>query len=728
MNQLTQKLKSGDMTIHELPCPQAGPGMVLVRNYYSLISAGTEGSTVKTARASLLAKAKERPQQVKQVLEVLRKQGPVQTYRAVMKKLDAYSPLGYSSAGVVIEVGNSDFTADGHSNTLKVGDWVACAGAGYANHAEVVAVPVNLCVKLPEGADLKKAAYNTLGAIALQGIRQADLRLGESCAVIGLGLIGQLTCLMLRASGVRVVGVDVDAAAVATAAKHCADLAMTRSTPGIADAIARFSGGLGVDAVIITAGTSSLDPVNFAGEIARKKGRVVVVGAVPTGFDRDPYYYRKELELRMSCSYGPGRYDLDYEEKGIDYPSAYVRWTEKRNMEAFQELVHRERIDIDYLTTHEVSLEEAPQAYDMIVNRSEPFLGIVIKYDTSKPVERKRVAVAPTRPMGKLGLAFIGAGSYAQGNLLPNLPKNDPDVVCLGVMTNSGTTSKRVAERFGFEFCAANEADILESSDVNTVFIATRHDTHGNYVLKALRAGKHVFVEKPVALTVEELEEIGNFYHGEHRKHGEEKPQLMVGFNRRFAPLAVELKKKLGAGPMSMIYRVNAGAIPADTWIQDKTIGGGRIIGEACHFIDFMTFLCGACPETVYASALPDPQDLNDTVSISIQFGDGSIGTINYFANGSKALDKEYVEVYQSGLTAVLNDFRELTVYGKGKPVRHKTLSQDKGQSAMIKAFLNGVKTGTGAPIPFEELYAVSLATFAAKRSLTERVPVKINH
>lgn len=717
MNQLTQKLKSGEMAIQELPCPQVGPGMVLVRNHYSLISAGTEGSTIKTARASLFAKAIERPQQVRQVLEVLRKQGPVQTYRAVMKKLDAYSPLGYSSAGQVIEVGTGviDFA---------VGDLVACAGAGYANHAEVVAVPVNLCVKLPQDADLKRAAYNTLGAIALQGIRRAELRLGESCAVIGLGLIGQLTCLMLRASGMRGVGIDVDARAVATAAAHCADLALTRSTPGIADSIARFSGGLGVDAVIITAGTSSLDPVNFAGEIARKKGRVVVVGAVPTGFDRDPFYYRKELELRMSCSYGPGRYDLDYEEKGIDYPVAYVRWTEKRNMEAFQELVHSGRIDIDYLTTHEVALEQAPQAYDMIVNRSEPFLGIVIKYDTIKLVERKRVAVAPTKPLGKLGLAFMGAGSYAQGNLLPNLPRNDPDIVCRGVLTNSGTTSKRVAERFGFEFCTANEADILENSDVNTVFIATRHDTHGDYVLKALRAGKHVFVEKPVALKFEELEAIHEFYLT--AETNDSVPALMVGFNRRFAPLAVELKRRLGNGPMSMVYRVNAGAIPAEHWIQDAEIGGGRIIGEACHFIDFMTFLCGACPVSVFASALPDPQNLRDTVSMNIEFSNGSVGTVCYFANGSKSLDKEYIEIYQSGLSAIIQDFREMTIYGKGKPERRKLMSQDKGQDAMIKAFLGGLKAGTGVPISFEELYAVSLATFAAERSIAERSPVKL--
>jgi predicted dehydrogenase/threonine dehydrogenase-like Zn-dependent dehydrogenase len=717
MNQLTQKLKSGEMTIQELPPPHCGPGMVLVKNHFSLISAGTEGSTVKTARATLLAKAKERPQQVRQVLEVLRRQGPVQTYRAVMKKLDAYSPLGYSSAGQVIEVGMG---VEG----FAVGDFAACAGAGYANHAEIVAVPVNLCVRLPEDADLKKAAYNTLGAIALQGIRQADLRLGETCAVIGLGLIGQLTCIMLRASGVRVVGVDVDTVAVATAAEHCADLALNRSAPGIADSIAQFSGGLGVDAAIITAGTSSLDPVNFAGEIVRKKGRVVVVGAVPTGFDRDPYYYKKELELRMSCSYGPGRYDLNYEEKGTDYPAAYVRWTENRNMDAFQKLVYSGRIDIDYLTTHEMPLEQAPHAYDMIVHHSEPFLGIVIKYDTEKPIDRERVYIKPSQPVGKVGIAFIGAGSYAQGNLLPNLPKGDPDVVCRGVMTSSGTTSKRVAERFGFEFCTANEADILENKAVNTVFIATRHDTHGSYVLKALRAGKHVFVEKPITLKMEELEAIHDFMAADANASV---PTLMVGFNRRFAPLAVELRQRLGRGPMSMIYRVNAGTIPADHWIQDATLGGGRIIGEACHFIDFMTFLCGSAPVSVYASALPDPQKLHDNVFINIEFEDGSIGTVCYFANGSKSLEKEYIEVYQAGLTGILHDFRELTIYGKGNPVRRKLFSQDKGQSAMIRSFLDGLKEGKEAPIPFEELYAVSLATFAAERSLVERLPVRLN-
>ena len=698
--------------------PVVGPGMVLVRNHYSLISAGTESSTVKTARKSLIGKAKERPQQVKQVLDVLKKQGPVQTYRAVMKKLDAYSPLGYSSAGEVIEVG-SDVTE------FAVGDRVACAGAGYANHAEIVCVPVNLCVKLPQDADLKNASYNTLGAIALQGIRQADLRLGENCAVIGLGLLGQLTCLMLRASGVRTFGIDIDKAAVEKTQGRCVDAAWIRSDAGVAEQIETATDGLGVDAVIITAGTSSLDPINFAGEIARKKGRVVVVGAVPTGFDREPYYYKKELELQMSCSYGPGRYDLNYEEKGIDYPAAYVRWTEKRNMQAFQELLHTGRIVIDYLTTHEFPLDDAPKAYDMIVSRSEPFLGVVLKYDVDKPLKRASVVVKRHKSVGKVGIAFVGAGSYAQGSLLPNIPRNDDKVVCKGVMTNSGTTSKRVAERFGFEFCTSNTEDILENKDVNTVFIATRHDSHAEYVKKALRARKHVFVEKPLCLNVEELVEIEKVYGEGQTEHGES-PHLMIGFNRRFAPLTQRLKQKLGNGPMSMIYRVNPGAIPADTWIQDPTIGGGRIIGEVCHFIDFLTFICGSLPTRVYASALPDPNHLNDTVTINLEFKNGSIATVAYYANGSKSLAKEYIEIYQAGLTGILKDFKELEIFTKSKPQRKKLLNQNKGQAFMVKAFIGLIKNGGKPLINPEEIFAVTKATFAVVESLQNRQVVSI--
>jgi len=714
MEQVTQQLKSGEIIVQELPWPTVGSGMVLVRNHYSLISAGTEGSTAKTARKSLIGKAKERPQQVKQVLDTLKKQGPVQTYRAVMKKLDAYSPLGYSSAGKVIEVGAC-------IHDISVGDNVACAGVGYANHAEIVCVPRNLCVKLQEDVDLKKASYNTLGAIALQGIRQADLRLGESCAVIGLGLLGQLTCLMLRASGIRTFGIDINQNAVETASKHCCDEAWIRQSPSLSSKVENQTGGLGVDAVIIAAGTTSLDPINCAGQLARKRGRVVVVGAVPTGFDRDPYWYKKELELRMSCSYGPGRYDSEYEEKGIDYPAAYVRWTEKRNMQAFQELVHSGRIDLDYLTTHEFTLEHAPQAYDMIVNRSEPFLGIILKYDIQKPIARNRIEVRSATPAGKVNIAFVGAGSYAQQNLLPNIPRNDDNVTCFGILDNSGTTSKRVAEKFNFQFCTSEPKDIFENNSINTLFIATQHNSHAEYVKLALKAGKHISVEKPLCLTEEELAEIEELYNS-----SDNCCQLMVGFNRRFAPHAVELKKHLDNIPISMLYRVNAGPIPRDSWIQDKEIGGGRIIGEACHFIDFLTWLCGALPKQVHAVAIPDPHGLNDTVSINLQFANGSIGNLCYFSNGSKEMPKEYIEVYSAGLTGIIRDFKELEIHSIGKPRRKKSFVQDKGQASMVRAFIKSIKEGGLPLIPADEIFAVTQATFAVLESLRTHQAVSL--
>ncbi len=701
MKELTQKLSNGDMTVQELPMPQLGDGMVLVKNHYSLISAGTEGATVKAARQNYFAKAKARPQQVAQVLQVLKTQGVVQTYRTVMKKLEAYSPLGYSCAGEVIEVADD-------VKEFKVGDLVACGGLT-ANHAEVVSVPVNLCVKLRENADMALACYNTLGAIALQGVRQADMRLGETCAVIGLGLIGQIVCNLLKASGVRVVGVDVSPTPVAQAAKHCADFALVRNTVGIEDKIKDFTGGLGVDAVIIAAATPSLDPVNFAGAIVRKKGTVVVLGAVPTGFDRDPYYYKKELQLKMSCSYGPGRYDLNYEEKGIDYPAAYVRWTEKRNMEAFQELIAMKRMDLNYLTTHTFTLEDAPKAYDMVANKTEPYLGIVLKYDVKKTHRHNSVKIAETTNVtNNVGVAFIGAGSYAQGQLLPNLPS---DIRRVGIMTNSGTTSKRVAERFHFEMCTSNEEDILNNNAVNTLFIATRHDSHAKYVMDGLRNEKNVYVEKPLCLKVEELMEI--------RKLCEEKRRsVMIGFNRRFSPHAQEVKKRLGSGKMTMLFRANAGSIPGDSWIQDMKVGGGRIIGEACHFIDFMAFICGSKPVKVMASVLPDNQNLNDTMNIIVEFENGSSGVVAYYANGSKALSKEYFEVFSAGASATIDDFTETRIYTKGVS-KFRTRTQDKGQKNMLNVFFKEIRNGK-TPIPMDEIFSVTLATFAALKSVQE--------
>lgn len=722
------------MTTQQVPAPALGKDMVLVKNHYSLISAGTEASTVNAARKSLIGKAKEKPQQVLQVLEVLKQQGPLQTYRAVTKKLEAYSPLGYSSAGVVIGAGEN-------VTEFKTGDLVACAGAGFANHAEIVSIPVNLCIKLDKNANLKRAAYNTLGAIAMQSIRQADLRIGECCAVIGLGLLGQLTCLILKASGVKVAGIDVSPAPVDIALKHCADISITRDTPGIEDQILGFTGGAGVDAVIIAAATDSTDPINFAGVITRKKGKVVILGAVPPAFDREPNWYKKELQLLMSCSYGPGRYDLNYEEKGIDYPLAYVRWTEKRNMEAFQRLLYDGKIDIDYLTTHEFNLEDAPKAYDMIVNKTEPYLGIIIRYDTNKPVaQEKRILINEPKPIADINIAFIGAGSYAQGNLLPNIP-DWKNITRKGVLTNTGTTSKRVAERFGFEFCTSDENEILGNQDINTVFIATRHDSHADYVIKALKAGKNVFVEKPLCINKVELENIIEAAQGVgHRAQGEElrnqdlEPrtphaaspthQLVVGFNRRFSPLSEILKKHLGSGPMTMLYRVNAGKIAADTWIQDMELGGGRIIGEACHFIDYLTWINGSLPVSVFASALPDPEHKNDTVNINVSFENGSTGVVAYYANGPKSMPKEYVEVFRSGASGVIENFKKAVVYGRKKTSK-KLFNQDKGQKQMMEHFLRSIHEGKQL-IPFNEIVTVTKATFAVLESIKTGQPVKL--
>lgn len=715
VKQLTQKLRDGKLKITEVAPPALLPGMVLVQNHFSLISAGTESGTVSTARKSLIGKARERPQQVRQVFDVLTQQGPVQTYRAVMKKLEAHSPLGYSSAGVVLDVAPD-------VRGFAPGDRVACGGVGYANHAEVVAVPVNLCVKLAPDARLELAAYNTVAAIAMQGIRQADLRLGESAVVIGMGLIGQLTGLMLRAAGVRVVGLDITPGVLDLARGRAADLALLSGDPGMAGLVDEFTHGIGADAVLITAGTDSTEPVNLAGRLARKKGRVVIVGAVPTGFDRDPYYYRKELELRMSCSYGPGRYDLDYEEKGRDYPAAYVRWTENRNMAAFQVLVQDGRLEMDYLTTHSFDLDEAPGAYDMILAHEEPYLGVLIRYDVGSTQFPSRIDAFPPAPAGRVNVAFIGAGSYAQSHLLPNV--QGPDVVKRGIFTASGTSSRTVQDRYGFEFSTSTETDILASQTIDTVFIATLHNTHAEYVIKAIAAGKNVFVEKPLAMDVEQLEAVAAAMAG--RREAGVEPRVMVGYNRRFSPLTAAALDHLGKGPMVMLYRVNAGDIPLGTWIQDPDLGGGRIIGEVCHFVDFFIHACGSLPTSVYAAAKADPQNKEDCVVLNLTFANGSVGTICYLANGPKSLPKEYVELYRAGSVAILRDFREVELHGSARTSKKKLLGQDKGQKAMVEAWLNAIRNGRASPISFDELYVGTRTTLGAIASIRHAQVVRL--
>ncbi|MBL7913715.1 MAG: bi-domain-containing oxidoreductase [Bacteroidia bacterium] len=704
MEQLTQSLKDGQMNLLDVPFPALNDGCILVRNHFSLISAGTEGKTVKDARLGYIGKARARKDEVKKVIQTAKTMGIMKTYRMVMNKLDAPTPLGYCCAGEVIEVAD-DVTE------FRIGDMVACGGNS-ANHSEVVAVPKNLCVKIPVGVHPEQASIATLGAIAMQGIRQADLRLGESAAVIGLGLIGQLTIQMLKASGVKTIGIDIDATQVNIALQNGADMAYTRNSEYIYKAIEELTNNYGVDAVIITAGTASTDPIDFSGEICRQKGKVVVVGAVPTGFKRNNYF-KKELDLRMSCSYGPGRYDSDYEEKGIDYPYGYVRWTENRNMEAFLELIRSKKINIEPFISHRFSFNDAVKAYDLIVNRSEPFLGIVLNYDITK----KLVSTVHNEKnsfqnltAGTPVIGFIGAGNFAQNFLLPSIGKSG---VLKGITTARPANAKNLADKYNFKYCTGNSEEILNDKEINTIFIATRHDSHAAYVIKSLQSGKNVFVEKPLCMTLSELDEIKDIQ----EKSGK---SLMVGFNRRFSPLIKDLTKLVHEKANSQIainYRINAGVVPSDHWIHDKSVGGGRIIGEACHFIDLASFIANSPIVSVSAVAVNDSLAQNDTAAINLYFENASVANISYFSNGNKDVGKEYLEVFFGGRIGVIDDFQSLKVFGKSTTEK-KSKGMDKGHAQEVAAFLESIQAGAPCPIPFEQQYNSFKATFKVMQSI----------
>lgn len=699
MEQLTQNLKDGKMQLLEVPFPALSSGQVLVRNHFSLISAGTEGKTVKDARLSYIGKARARKEEVKKVIDAAKTFGVMNTYKMVMNKLDAPTPLGYSTSGEIIAVATD-------VKDLKVGDLVACGGNS-ANHSEVIAVPVNLCVKIDKNVEMAHAAFTTLGAIALQGIRQADLRLGENCVVIGLGLVGQLTVQMLKASGVKTIGIDVDARMVKLAESNGIDLALTRSREDLENIISDFTDGYGTDAVIITAGTDSLDPVDLAGTLSRKKGKVVIVGAVPTGFKR-ANYFKKELDLKMSCSYGPGRYDSEYEELGIDYPYGYVRWTENRNMQAFVDLIKDKKINIENLLTHTFGFNDAPKAYDLIMNKTEPFVGMVLKYDLEKKINTSVSLNKKSFSKTDVNVGLIGAGSFGQNFLIPAIKNTSAKFA--GVVTARPSNARNIADKNGFAFASGNADDIFISKDVNTVFIATRHDTHAAYVLQALKNNKNVFVEKPLCMNIDELNEIKETF-------AKTNSHLMVGFNRRFAPFIQQLKKSISKEiPCAINYRINAGNIPADHWVHDAKLGGGRIVGEACHFIDLCMFIAGSKIVSVTANAIKEPHNLQDTVTIQLAFENGSIANISYFSNGNKLLSKEYLEVFSGGIVVVLDDYKELRLIGKSEKITKG--AQDKGHNNEVVAYINAIKNGGSTPISFQEQYISMLATFKCLESI----------
>ena len=725
MKQLLQNIRSGETSVVEVPIPTPQAGEVLVCSAASLVSAGTERMLVEFAEKSLLGKARSRPDLVRQMMDKSRREGLLTTVEAAFNRLDQPMPLGYSSAGTIVALGPG---VEGY----RAGQRVACAGGGYAVHAEYVSVPVNLITPLPDQVDFESAAFTTLGAIAMHGFRLAETQLGERIAVIGLGLLGLLAVGIAHAAGCQVLGIDLDPQRVALAEKMGA-LAVPRDQAE--ETALSFSRGRGCDSVLICADTSSSDPVELAGLIARDRARVVAVGAVGLHIPRK-IYYEKELTFLNSRSYGPGRYDPAYEEGGKDYPIGYVRWTEGRNMEALVELLAGDRLDVHPLISHRFPIEDAPEAYELITGkRAEPFLGVLLTYPqpdeipANKIVENARVASRPAESKSEtqqVALGVLGAGNFATAVLLPAL-HDLPGLELVGIASASGSSAQHAARRFTFRYATSDENQIIHDSQVNTIAILTRHNLHARQVLAGLRAGKHVFCEKPLALTPGELDEIAQVLQGE-GEPANNIPLLMVGFNRRFAPLAQRLQAFIAGRkePLVAHYRVNAGYIPLTHWLHDQEQGGGRIIGEGCHFVDFLTYLVGQAPLSVSAQALADGgRYREDNAVLTFTFPDGSLGTVSYLANGDKAFPKERVEVFTGGRVAVLDDYRTLEMVRDGRrEIVRSRLRQDKGHRAEWQVFSTAIRTGGSAPIPYEHLFGVTRATFAAVEALrtTEKV------
>ncbi|HYA42051.1 MAG TPA: bi-domain-containing oxidoreductase [Syntrophobacteraceae bacterium] len=748
MKQIIQSYKTGEMTVAEAPCPQRQRGMVLVETRASVISAGTEKMLVDLARQSLLGKARARPDLVRKVIDTAKREGVQNTLQKVRSKLDTPIPLGYSCAGVVREAGPG-------VDEFLPGDLVGCGGAGYANHAEMNLVPKNLCARIPLNSSFlhsfEEAAFAAVGAIALQGVRQAALCLGEKVCVIGLGLLGQLAAQLCVASGCRVIGADIDPSRLELVKKLGGDEAVL--SRDLEEAAASFTGGVGVDAVVITASCSDSSLIELAGRISRMKGRVVVVGLVGMQVPRD-IFYKKELDIRLSLSYGPGRYDPEFEERGHDYPIAYVRWTEQRNMQAFLDLTAAGRIDVRSLITHRFAFEQVLDAYDLILKGREPYLGVVLEYGTDAgyqasgirnstslssdlrhpapdlryPTPVIRHPIPGTRqPTSDVQLGLIGAGNFARGILLPAFKKN-PKVSFRGVATARGMTARAVARQYGFSYCAESIDEIIEDPSINAVVVATRHDLHGPTTLKALQAGKHVFVEKPLCLHIEEMEAILDHYEKTSQNGGGS--IVMVGFNRRFSRFVRKLKSHFAArsAPLVASYRINAGFVPKDSWIQDPVEGGGRILGEVCHFVDTLRCIVGSPVQGVQAACVRSENALDtnrDCVAVTLTYADGSLSTILYYACGSSAYPKEHLEIASSGAVAVLDDYCRLDIIGRDKQVIRK--KQDKGFEAEVEAFVKSVAEYGAFPIPLDEMIETTRITFAIHEALNTAKTIWVN-
>jgi len=714
MKQLLQNIKTGKSSIEDVPMPAPREGQALVKVEASLVSAGTERMVVEFAEKSLVGKARSRPDLVKQVIDKARREGVLNTAQAAFNRLDQPMALGYSSAGTIVALGKG-------MQGFKVGQRVACAGGGFAVHAEYNVVPRNLLTPLPKNVDFESAAFTTLGAIALHGFRLAEPQIGENVAIIGMGLLGLLAAQIATAAGCNVLGIDIDPTRLALASSLGLQSAPRQAAEGSAQA---FTSNRGFDVILICADTSSNDPVELAGVIARDRARVVATGAVGLTIPRK-IYFEKEISFINSRSYGPGRYDINYEEQGSDYPLGYIRWTEGRNFEAVVDLMSKDKLKVQPLITHRFPIEKATQAYEVITGKkSEKFLGVLLTYpERVEKLEGLKVVRfnVPTFKPATCKLGVLGAGLFANAALLPAIKKAG-DIQLVGIASAGGLHAQHSGKKFGFQYATSSDDGIINDPNINTVAILTRHDLHSELVVKALKAGKHVFVEKPLAINSTQLSAISK------QLKANSQSLLTVGFNRRFAPLAQQLYASLSTlhEPKHIHYRINAGPIPLNHWTQDPEIGGGRIIGEGCHFIDFITFLIGEAPVSVTAHALPDGGKYReDNVSMTFTFPDGSIGVVDYLANGDKSFPKEHVEVFCGGQVSVLDDFVALQTVRDGRKTEAKG-AQDKGHVAEWKAFAKAIREGGEPPILYEQLIGVTKSTFAAVESLRSKNTISI--
>jgi predicted dehydrogenase/threonine dehydrogenase-like Zn-dependent dehydrogenase len=720
MKQIFENLKDGKIEMLNVPVSNVGSGKILVKNYYSLISSGTERSMLEFGSKGLLAKAKSRPDLVKQVLEKVKSEGLLTTYKKAMHKLEDFLPLGYSSAGEVIEVGK-------YVDEFHKGDLVACAGGGYATHSEYVVIPKNLAVKIPQGVSPEEASFVTLGSIAMQGVRQSGAVVGDTAAVIGLGLVGLLTIQILKSAGCRVIGMDVNPNKKDIAEELGVDLFVDLSDGEPVGETMDFTMGRGVDVVLMTASTKSNAPVELTPQIIRDRGTFVIVGVSKIDIPRTPYY-KKEITVKFSRSYGPGRYDPVYEERGIDYPIGYVKWTEKRNMEAFISLIAENKINVKPLISYEFPIEEYEKAYNIISGKEKsdkPVIAILFKYDrNSKDIKRTiNLKNEYEKPTDKIGISVIGAGNFTKSTLMPNLLKLKDKISLRGVSSYGGSSAAILAKKYSFAYSTSDYEKVAGDSYTDLVFITVPHNLHVPIAKELLKDSKDVFVEKPLAINIEQLKEIIKIRQDSGKR-------VMVGFNRRFSPLTQWERKQLGSQiPRIITYRVNAGPVPVDHWINDPNVGGGRIIGEVCHFIDYLIYMFGSYPTEVYGKCanIDNKEFLSiDNCIFTLEFENGSIGNIIYESIGDKVFPKERIEIYANNFVGAIDNFVRAETYKGNKIYRKKLLEQDKGFVNEYKEVISALRKGSDFPIDFNDIVYTTLTTFALKEVVQTGKPIKI--